>query len=228
MSSTITTIIGGLNKMKIIDFKSLQMGQRIAHIDGQLREFPDYYEYCFIDDYEMKYDDFIIDGIQVDNIFVSILESRGKSMAVSLQFSKENDVYEIVEWLASHVVTFNESDTHGYFINQAHAIIEGVKFKGRPIVVASKGIEKIYYDPDDFQEVTDHYLNYSQIINTENAVDIEIDDVILEEKSNPANNGAKGKSSKPVKWIDDTDKDDWIDDWVNGKGYPGSEDDVKK
>lgn len=209
--------------MKIIDFKSLQMDQWIANIDGQLREFTDYYEYCFIEDYEMKYDDFIIDGIHVDNIFVSILESRGKSLIVSLQFSKEYDIPEIVEWLESHVVTFNECDKLGYFINQAHTIIEGVNFRGRPIVIASKGIEKIYFNPDDFKEVTDHYLNYTQIVNTGNAVDIEIGNAVLKGISDSANSSDKEEPMKPVKWIDDTDKDDWIDDWVSGKGYPGHE-----
>lgn len=188
--------------MKIIDIKDLRLRKVKSAHEGKLREFENYYEYCLVDDYEMLYDKFQIESIQMDDIFVSILEHFGQLDFVSIQFPKTYDVHEIVEWIDGHVISFNKRDKSGYYVEGAEEIIKGVLYKSKPLIIANKGTQKIYVNQLD--EVTEEYERYSEIINTERAKTVDL---------------SKTKNAmfeKPNQWIDDVDKDDWID-----AEYPG-------
>jgi hypothetical protein len=163
--------------MKVIDISALRK-ERAKKQVSHLREFDDYYEYCFIEDYEMKYDDFKSDSIQLADIFVTLLECRGQIMMTSLQFPKTYDIGEIVIWLDSHTVSFNEGNRDSYYVANADEIVEGLTFKGLPIVLAKRGNRKLRYNTEDFQEVTEQYVNLPHIVNTELAkpVDLPVSD----------------------------------------------------
>src|SRR5699024_3299376 len=96
--------------VKIIDVKDLRL-RKIKNVhEGNLREFDNHYEYCLVDDYEMIYDKFQLDSIQMDDIFISILEYYGQFGLVSIQFPKIYAVHEIVDWIDEHVIGFNTQD----------------------------------------------------------------------------------------------------------------------
>ena len=160
--------------MKIIDISNLRMKKANDKVEQYLREFDDHYEYCIIKDYEMMFDEFKSQSIQIDDYFVTLLELKHKTLLASLLFPKTYDIHEIVEWLDTHSVSFNEKDKGGYFISKATTITSAVKFKGDPIVVASRGRQKAYYSIIDLPEITELYDNYSQIVNTGNATPVNV------------------------------------------------------
>ncbi|MBP3041889.1 hypothetical protein J9303_20955 [Bacillaceae bacterium Marseille-Q3522] len=161
--------------MKMIDISELWT-RKLQQGSGQLREFDDHYEYCFIKDYEMKYDDFNSQAVQIGDIFVNLLELKTKTIMVSLFFPKTYDVHEIAEWLNGNQVSFNEKDKVGYYIPHASKILESLNFKGLPIVVATKGNEKIYYKTTVLTEVTKKYKYFSEIVNPAFAKEIDTSD----------------------------------------------------
>jgi hypothetical protein len=77
---------GGL-QLKIIDISDLRL-KKSKRTAEQLREFDDYYEYCFIKDYEMKYENFRSQSIQLADVFVTLLELKTKTILVFLLFPK--------------------------------------------------------------------------------------------------------------------------------------------
>ncbi|MDE5413241.1 hypothetical protein [Alkalihalobacterium chitinilyticum] len=160
--------------MDIADIANLRMEKMVHKVEHYLREFDDDYEYCFIKDYELLFDDFKSQSIQVADCFVTLLEVKDKTFLTSLLFSKSYDVLDIVQWLDSHTISYNNRDQTGYFVKNAGKIIEAVKFKGVPIVLATRGKDKLYYDADPLVEVTERYEHFSQIVNTANANSIEI------------------------------------------------------
>lgn len=188
--------------MKIIDIKDLRL-RKIKNVhEGKLREFDDYYEYCLVDDYEMIYDKFQLDSIQMDDIFISILEYYGQFELVSIQFPKTYDVHEIVEWIDGHVIGFNTQDKEGYYVEDATEILQGVLYKNMPLIIASKGNRKLYINQLD--EVTEGFESYSKIINPDQAKTVELTETNT------------SMSNQTTQWIDDMDSDDWID-----VEYPG-------
>jgi sRNA-binding regulator protein Hfq len=158
----------------MINISQLRMKRAKKEKEELLREFEDYYEYCFIKDYEMRYDDFMAQAIQIQDIFINLLELKGKTTMVSIMFPKSYNLHEIVEWLDSYTVSFNEKDAYGYFISNAHEIEDSMLFKGNPIVLASRGQEKIYFETKNLIEITDQYKNYHEIVNTVLAKDVDL------------------------------------------------------
>ncbi|WP_142247870.1 hypothetical protein [Alkalihalobacterium alkalinitrilicum] len=159
----------------MIDIVHLRMKKATHKVEHYIREFEDEYEYCLIKDYEMLFNDFKSQSIQVSDCFVTLLELRNKTILVSVLFPKAFDVDEIVEWIDTHTISYNDQDNRGYFVKKAGSIVEAVKFKGRPIVLATRGSKKIYYDIHPLIEITNCYVQYSQIVNTVNAKSIEIE-----------------------------------------------------
>src|SRR5699024_3548328 len=97
----------------------------------------------------------------------------------------------------SYTISFNKKDQAGYFINQANEIKSVIVFKGIPIAVASIGKNKLYYSIDELLDITDTYEFHQQIVNSQQAEAVGIGEEMDEEKT-------------PY-YIDDTDKDDWLD-----------------
>ncbi|QDI90789.1 hypothetical protein EPH95_06020 [Salicibibacter halophilus] len=155
--------------MKVINIKDLRAKKSATEKENKLWELDDYFEYCFIDDYESIYDKFKVESIQVDDYFVSILEAKGKYHMVAVRFPKIYDVHEIVEFLDTHSFGFDEKGKDGYYIDNAAEIEKAVLYKGLPIVVATIGKDSVYISTDGLTEVTDSYEHYNSIVNPADA-----------------------------------------------------------
>src|SRR5699024_4678555 len=116
---------------------------------------------------------------------------------VSILFPKSYSIQEIVAFLDSHTISFNKKDQAGYFIDQSNEIKAVVVFKCIPIAVASIGQNRMYYSIDDLPDITDSYEFHQRIVNPQQAEAINISKKMDAEKSHY--------------YIDDTDKDDWLD-----------------
>ncbi|UYZ14782.1 hypothetical protein A6764_07545 [Brevibacillus sp. WF146] len=150
--------------MEIIDFSSEKNKHAIKK--GVLRRLPDCYEYCFLPDYEMKYDSFQSQSIQMLEFFFTLLELKNKTLFVSVQFPLYYDTDRIREFLEYYTFSYDEKDEKGYYVKNALEIVEGKLFKGKPLVIGRRGRKKLYYDVSAFLEVTAHYNQYHQIVHT--------------------------------------------------------------
>lgn len=150
--------------MEIIDFSSIKNKQSIKK--GILRKLPDCYEYCFLPDYEVKYDSFQSQSIQMLEFFFTLLELKNKTMFVSVQFPLYYDTDRIQEFLEYYTFSYDEKDEKGYYLKNTLEIVEGKLFKGKPLVIGRRGRKKLYYDASDFIEVTAQYNQFHQIVNT--------------------------------------------------------------
>jgi hypothetical protein len=159
--------------MEIIDFSSEKHKHSIKK--GVLRRLPDCYEYCFLPDYEMKYDSFQSQSIQMLEFFFTLLELKNKTLLVSVQFPLYYDTDRIQEFLEYYTFSYDEKDEKGYYVKNAQEIVEGKLFKGKPLVIGRRGRKKLYYDVSDFIEVTAHYNQYHQIVHTGQAEIVDMD-----------------------------------------------------
>jgi hypothetical protein len=164
---------GGAN-MEIIDFSSAK--NKHSMNKGVLRKLPDCYEYCFLPDYEMKYDSFHIQNIHMLEFFFTLLELKNKTLFVSVQFPLYYDTDRIQEFLEYYTFSYDEKDEKGYYVKNTLEIVEGKLFKGKPLVIGRRGRKKLYYDPSDFIEVTAQYNQYHQIVHTGQAEIVDVDE----------------------------------------------------
>src|SRR5699024_486999 len=183
--------------MTIIDIRSLRNEKYGHEHENKLWEFEDYYEYCFCDNYEKMYDDFKTEAVQIEDYFINLLNAYNWYIMVSILFLKSYSIQEIVTFLDSHIITFNKKNQPGYFIDQLNEINSVVVFKGIPIAIASVGKNKLYYSMDKLPDITDSYEFHQRIVNPQQAEAVDIGEEMDEEKT-------------PY-YIDDTDKDDWLD-----------------
>lgn len=156
---------------KIIDIYDARMKNIISN-NRIIREFSDRYEYCLIKNYEDKYNDFIIDSIQFDDIFVQLLKTKEKSLIVSIDFSKEIfKIVNILDWInmyAIKILNHNEDK-----IENAQSIIEGLKFKSLPIILYRKGLDTIYVNKNKFREVTIDFIPNLYKVDTMNSKEVD-------------------------------------------------------
>jgi hypothetical protein len=160
--------------MEIIDFSSVKNKQSIKK--GILRKLPDCYEYCFLPDYEVKYDSFQSQSIQMLEFFFTLLELKNNTLFVSVQFPLYYDTDRIQEFLEYYTFSYDEKDEKGYYVKNTLEIVEGKLYKGKPLVIGRRGGKKLYYDASDFIEVTAQYSNYHQIVNTGQAEIVDMDE----------------------------------------------------
>lgn len=133
----------------------------------KIREFPEYYEFCLIDEYEDKYDDFTAHGIPLESVNIQVFELKNRIILVSIEFSKKQfNLDQVYTWLDNRGVSLDEKGKEEYAIAECLNIIEGVRFKGNPLVVYEKGKLKISYNPEAFPEITDLYFVQPQKVDT--------------------------------------------------------------
>lgn len=136
----------------------------------KLREFPDYYEFCFIESYEEKYENFKAHGIPLEPINLQIFELKDRIVLVSIEFSKEQfDLKDVYNWLDNYNVVLGQKGKDIHSISNSYEIIEGIRFKGNPLILYEKGSGKTSYNSEDFTEITDMYLVEEQRIDTANS-----------------------------------------------------------
>lgn len=84
--------------MKIINLSELRDHRFMEEVLRKIRQYEDGFEYCFVEDYEMKDGKNGIENIQVVDDFVTIRESENEVEHVAILFSKSQTVEKIVEW----------------------------------------------------------------------------------------------------------------------------------
>ncbi|WDL98453.1 hypothetical protein [Alicyclobacillus sp. ALC3] len=160
----------------IIDFDQIKQDAMKHKMQSHCREFEDYYDYCFVDDYEEKYDRFQVHSVQVGDVFVGILEEKGRFVLVSVQFFKERfSVTRIGNWIDKMGIHLEEHVCMSVDVSNASKIVAGLRFKGRPLVVYEKGQQTLRYDLSDSVEVSDIYKSYNSIVNPASRNEVEVD-----------------------------------------------------
>lgn len=152
--------------MNIINFEKFKI-----KIDDELleeiREFEDYYEYCFIDEYEEKYSDGQINSIEIGKVFAITLETKERFLLAGIAFYKNKfDIKKVIKWLKVYNISYINNES---FVKSAKEIIEGIHFKGRVVVLYERGNKKVNFDKDSFIEITDRYNTIREKINTSNS-----------------------------------------------------------
>lgn len=139
--------------------------KKLIDRQASIREFGDRYEYCFISEYENKYDEFICDSIGIGEVFVQLLTVKGEEKLVSIDFPKDLfDIEDIPNYLSLYDIKLlrNGEDK----IYNACEVITALKFRGTPLVFYETGRETIEIDLDELVEVTKNYDKSKYRINT--------------------------------------------------------------
>ena len=148
--------------MAVVDFQKLQ-NKKQNQLRAQIREFADYYEYCFIKDYEDKYDDFEIHSVELGQVHAGLLVAGVKTVLTSILFFKDIfNLDQMLEWLELHSICIITDED---FIKGSR-VIDALLFNGRPIILFLKGNKKITIDTSKLVEVTETYEVYQEKINT--------------------------------------------------------------
>lgn len=150
--------------MAIIHFSDYR-DRRTGLALKRLRVDDHYYEYCFIPDYELKFHFLHCEAVQLADVFVNLIELKTKPVMVSLLFPKREKLEDILNWLETYRIAFNEKNAGGYRLTNAGRIVEGVLYKGLPLVLYTKGRRVLTYDPSSFVEVTEAYGQYREVVN---------------------------------------------------------------
>ena len=148
--------------MALSELRTLQ-DERQNRIRLKIREFADYYEYCFIKDYEEKYDDFEIHTVELGEVHAGLIVTGGRAVLTSILFFKVIfNLDQVLKWLELHniCILYNEDFIKG------SKIIDALLFNGRPIILYLKGNIKITIDMSKLIEVTEAYEVYQEKINT--------------------------------------------------------------
>jgi len=111
-----------------------------------LKEYADHYEYRLIEDYEQRYSSFEIQSIQLEEVLVNLLATKDETVLVSLLFLKPAEREAIRDWLSLYTVSYDQHDGEGYFIEGADELLDVMLYKGKPIAVATRGEDRLYYD----------------------------------------------------------------------------------
>ncbi len=128
------------------------------------REHSDFYEFCLINGYEKQFPGFENSAVQLKNVFASVVEKDGNLLLVSIQFPKnEFNLGEAAAWL----MNFGIAAVKGSTIKDAKSIVEGVLFKGTPLVLYARGKGEVEFCSDDFVEVTENFTVETQEIYTD-------------------------------------------------------------
>lgn len=140
--------------MDIIEFDKLKTKGEDEIIE-KIREFNEYYEYCFIPKYEEKYSNFEDYSIQMNKVHAVTLEMKNKFMLVGILFYKDVfSIKEVIKWLKIYNISYISNKT---LVQNANQLIKGVRFKGNILVLYEKGNKKINFSHSDFPEITEIY-----------------------------------------------------------------------
>ena len=160
----------------IINLKSYNIEKKKI---TSLRKFPGYYEFCIIEDYELKYFDFTSEAIQIQDVFAVLIKVKNRYILSSILFPSNIFNYEkINRWLNIYDIKLFTSDN--FCINNASNIIEGILLNQMPIVLYKKGYKKIKFNPADFKDITNIYAEYTQDVDMQDC--ITLDDEKISEK----------------------------------------------
>ena len=145
------------NQDNVVEFSSKKQPSDIA---AKIREFPDRFEYQYIEEYEEKYDNFQADSIPIGGVWPQLFTFADRTpLLVSVDFFKTDyTLDEAVAWLEKNNIALGRKDSGEVVIKDAHEVVEGLKFLGLPIVVYVRGSKRITVDTRDYAELTEKYI----------------------------------------------------------------------
>ncbi|MCL6454011.1 MAG: hypothetical protein K6T78_10420 [Alicyclobacillus sp.] len=160
----------------IVELQSWRKTKRQQQLAEHCREFEDYYEYCFIDDYTDKFGTFQVHSIQVGDAFIGILQEKGQYVLVSAQFLKKRfTLSAVAAWIDRMGVFFQDAECTRVRIAGASHRVDAVAFQGRPLVVYERGQQTIDVDLTFCPEVCDTYRSYDCIVSDARAKAVQAD-----------------------------------------------------
>lgn len=163
-------------KVKIISFKDYKDAKHM----GELREYPDSYEYCLIPNYEDKFAEAHTECIQMDECFANIINNGDHYVLISIIFSHEWNVKEIKDWIENYEINLYQPTTTPIDLHKINSIIDAKKFKDYPLVLSERGTKTVSLNPNALTEVTKEYETYKKITNTGLAQSVESIDEFLD------------------------------------------------
>lgn len=161
---------------KIISLKDYKSAKLI----GEIRKYPDVYEYCLIPNYEDKFSESHTESIQMGDCFANLIKNGDHYVLISIIFDEDWNVQEIVEWIENYEVIIHKPTSSLIEIQKVRSIIEAKKFKNHPIILCERGTKSISLDPSELDEVTEKYETYQKITNTGLAKSVELVDELLD------------------------------------------------
>lgn len=135
-----------MKRIQIADFD-----RRMPSIE--LRETTHYYEAVFVPDYEAHYPSTQVRTIQLADICVNLIVMPNETHLVSALFLKPVEVTDVIAWMRLYTISFAQADASGYYVEQADEILEIVLYQGNPIVIATRGDDRLYYETKGAIEV---------------------------------------------------------------------------
>ncbi|AFS69505.1 MULTISPECIES: hypothetical protein [Exiguobacterium] len=114
----------------------------------ELREMDDYYETVFVLNYDELYPSTQVRTIQLADIYVNLVITPEGTKLVSALFLKPVVVSDIVSWMQLYTISFATADASGYYTEGADEILEIVLYQGNPIVIATRGTDRLYYETE--------------------------------------------------------------------------------
>ncbi len=121
-----------------------------------IREFNELYEYCLVKGYEHYFHGYLWHVIEIGNVLAYVVEKKGQFVLVSIQFLKKAFTLDkIVEWLNNYSLVLHPRDGVPGRVTEAQAIVNGILFKGNPILLYKKGTRTLKYNACKLVEVTD-------------------------------------------------------------------------
>ncbi|SIS64825.1 hypothetical protein [Salimicrobium flavidum] len=137
-------------------------------LNGELRKDEYGYEYCFAEGYEEWYDHFRCEAVEIGDVFANMLEFGKKRTFVSILFSKEWTVPEVVNWLRTYTIHVGESPAQGMVEFE-----EVLSYRGIPVILGEKGRGTLEFDAGVLDEITDYYEHHHVIRNSANYEEVE-------------------------------------------------------
>ena len=142
--------------MGLVDLDEYRKKVLLRKKKSAIREFNELYEYCLVKGYEHYFHGYLWHVIEVGNVLAYVVEKKGQFVLVSIQFPKKDFTLDkIGEWLNDYSLVLHSRDGAPGTIAEAQAIVNGLLFKGNPILLYKKGKRTLQYNTSKFIEVTD-------------------------------------------------------------------------
>ena len=162
--------------MNLINLDAYRQKAYLKRKSKSFREFDDYYEYCFLRNNEYDFPDYLSNSVQLNNINAVVMEKRAKMILYAVQFPKERfTLSQIVEWMQEYYIYLETKKELNTSIGDAEEIIQGVLYKGNPLILYKKGKKTLPYNPHNFIEITEEYTNLQTEVSPRRSKELNLD-----------------------------------------------------
>ena len=169
---------------KLVDlsaFKKQKYSDDRSDLDfDQLWQFPDYYEYCIIPHYENQFSGTSLYAVDMGGCFANLIKEEDKYYLVSIIFSEDMSIPDIVEWLDFYRLEMFPPTDDIIKIEGAAGVSDAVAFNGYPIALIERGDGIAELDPSKLEEVTKEFEQHKRITNTGLGEQVDIEDHLFD------------------------------------------------